>query len=134
MLGSRWSAMVAFERISSSTCRLVALFALGNVDFTSALVFSPCSGEWVLPVEYSDGFFGTRALLGSTVDTRSTTARWWLWTNFSFFYVAVNSNPEGFVLHSVEWSSVHSRCFWLQFLQRGSHVETWTLFLQVLHF
>ena len=28
---------------------------------------------------------------------------------------------------------MHSRCFWLQFLQRGSHVETWTLFLQLLH-
>ena len=29
---------------------------------------------------------------------------------------------------------MHSRRFCLQFLQRGSHVEIWTLFLQVLHF
>ena len=56
-----------------------------------------------------------------------------LWSNFSIFHVEVNSNPEAFVPHSVEWRSLHSRCFWLQFLQRGSHVETWTLFLQVLH-
>ena len=28
---------------------------------------------------------------------------------------------------------MHSRCFWLQSFQRGSHVEIWTLVLQVLH-
>ena len=53
-------------------------------------------GVWVLPLEYV--VFGTRALLGSTVDTHSTGR---LWTNFSIFYVAVNSNPEAFFLHSV---------------------------------
>ena len=38
--------------------RLVALFALGNLDFAFALVsFSPCSGEWVLPVEHSVWIF-----------------------------------------------------------------------------
>ena len=34
--------------------------------------FQLCSGEWVLPMEYSVWIFGTRALLGSTVDTRSS--------------------------------------------------------------
>ena len=33
-----------------------------------------------------------------------------------------------------DWRTVHCRCFWLQFFQRGSHVEIWSLFLQVLHF
>ena len=49
---------------------LVALFALRNLDIAFALVsFSP-SGVWVLPAEYV--VLGTRALLGSTVDTCST--------------------------------------------------------------
>ena len=42
-----------------------------------------------------------------------------LWSTFSFFYVEVNSNSEAFFLHSVDWRSVHSRVFQLQFLQRG---------------
>ena len=52
--------------------RLVALFALGNLDFAFALVsFSPwCVGCCLWSTAY--GFFGTRALLGSTVDTCST--------------------------------------------------------------
>ena len=32
---------------------------------------------------------------------------------FHIFYVAVNSNPEAFCLHSRTMESVHSRCFWL---------------------
>ena len=36
--------------------RLVALFAFGNLDIAFALV-SLCSGEWVLPVEYSVWIF-----------------------------------------------------------------------------
>ena len=44
------------------------------------------------------GFFGTRALLGSTVDTFSTGG----FGQISLiFYVAVNSNPEPFLLYSV---------------------------------
>ena len=51
------------------------------------------------------------------MDFRDACASWFnsgytfyrrLWTNFSIFYVAVNSNPEAFVLHWVEWRSVHS--------------------------
>ena len=92
--------------------RFVALFALGNLDITFALVvFVLVNGCCLWSTAY--GFFGTRALR--------------LWSNFSILHVEVNSNPEAS-------RSVHSRCFWLQFLQRGSHVETWTLFLQVLHF
>ena len=29
-----------------------------------------------------------------------------------------------------EWRSVPSRCFWLQFAQLGSHLETWKSFLR----
>ena len=50
--------------------RLVALFALGNLDIAFALVSFSSSGVSVLLVEYV--VFGTRALLGSTVDTCST--------------------------------------------------------------
>ena len=79
----------------------VALFALGNLDFAFALIsFSP-SGVWVLPVEYV--VFGTRALLGSTVDSCSTGG---FGTNFSIFYVAVNSNSEAVLLHFIIEGSV----------------------------
>ena len=79
--------------------RLVALFALGYLDFAFALVsVCLCSGEWVLPVEYSVWIFrkpcGTWFNSGYVFYGR-------LWTNFSIFHVVVNSNPEAFVLHSV---------------------------------
>ena len=51
VLGSRWSVMVPFGRISWSSCRLVALFALGNLTSTFALV-SFSLWVCVLPVEY----------------------------------------------------------------------------------
>ena len=104
-------------------CRLVALFALGNLYFAFTLVSFRSSGVCVCPVECSLLEFGTRALLGSTVDMFNGR----LWTNFSIFYVAVNSNPEAFGLHSFEWRIVHSRCFWLQSFRRGLHVETWII-------
>ena len=59
---------------------LLAQFALGNSTFSSALVsFSPFRC-WVLPLEYTVS--GTRALLGSTVDTCSKGR---LWMNFTYF-------------------------------------------------
>ena len=78
-------------------CCVVALFALGNLDFAFALVsFSP-SGVWVLPLEYV-------VLVSGRV--RCLVQQWYmfykrLWTNFSIFYVVVNSYPEAFLLHSV---------------------------------
>ena len=48
---------------------LFALFALGYLDFA---LYLSVLGVWVLLVEYSVWIFGTRALLGSTVDTCST--------------------------------------------------------------
>ena len=48
-----------------------------------------------------------------------------LWNNLHIFYVAVNSNPEAFTLHSAEWRSVHSRCFWLQSL--SARFARWNL-------
>ena len=72
-LGAAGQLWRLFEKFPVLRGRLVALFALGNLDFAFPLVsFSLCSGEWVLPVEYSVWIFGTRALLGSTVDTCST--------------------------------------------------------------
>ena len=74
----------------------VALFAFGHLDFAFALVsFSP-SGLWVFAC-------GVRRF-------RDACAAWFdsgymfygrLWTNFSIFYVAVNSNPGAVLLHSV---------------------------------
>ena len=90
----------------------VGLFALGNLDSAFALVsFSP-SGVCVLPVEYVA--FGTRALLGWTVDTCSTGG----FGRISvFLHVAVNSNPEADASPFLSvWRSVHSRCYWLQLL------------------
>ena len=34
------------------------------------------------------------AILGSTVDTRSATVLWWLWTNFTHFCVGADSNAD----------------------------------------
>ena len=60
----------AFGRISSSTLICSRSSHLETGHFSSALVsFSPFQC-WVLPLEYSVS--GTRALLGSTVDTCST--------------------------------------------------------------
>ena len=93
--GQLWRFLEEFPVLRG---RLVALFALGNLDFAFALVsFSVCSGEWVLPVEY-----GVWIL-------RDACATWfnsgYMFTGgfgqiFSIFYVVVNSNPEAFVLHS----------------------------------
>ena len=46
-------------------------------------------GVWVLPLEYV--VFGTRALLGSTVDTCSTRG---FWRTFTYFLRVVNSDPR----------------------------------------
>ena len=108
-------------------CHVVALFALGNLCFAFALVsFSPWCMGVACGVQRVDFSRRVRYLVQQWIHVYGR-----LWTNFSIFYVAVNSNPEAFGLHSV---SVHSRYFWLQSLQRGSHVEIWTSFLQVLHF
>ena len=134
---SRWCRLCAgaacqslrlVEEFPVLRCRVVALFALGNLDFAFALVsFSP----WCVGVAC-----GVQRMVSGRV--RCLVQKWIhvygrLWTNFSTFYVAANSNPEAFSIR-FEWRSVHSRCFWLQSLQCGSHVETWTLFLQALHF
>ena len=85
--GALCQLTVAFGRISSSTSVCSRSTHLETGHFSSA---------WVLPVEYS--VFGTRALLGSTVDTCSTKG----FGRISLiFYGAVNSNPEAFALHSV---------------------------------
>ena len=59
-------------------------------------------GVWVLPLEYV--VFGTRALLGSTVDTCSTRG---FWRTSHIFYVWC-TQTRGVPLHSAEWRSVHS--------------------------
>ena len=92
------SVMEAFRRISSST--LLALPRCSHFE-NWTLLLCPRIFQfflvWVLPVEHSVfDFSGTRALLGSTVDTCSSR----IWKNLLIFYVAVNSNPEAFALHS----------------------------------
>ena len=52
-----------------------------------------------------------------------------LWTNFSIFYVAVNLKPEAVLLQVCTVVASGG-----SFSQRGLHIETWTLFLRVLHF
>ena len=71
---------------------------------------------WVLPVEYSAWIFRDACATWLNSGYMSTGGFGQL---SAFFYVEVNSNPEAFFLHSVEWRSVHSQCFHLQFLQRG---------------
>ena len=80
---------------------LLALFALGKLNFSPfALVSFSCSGVWVSPVEHSVlDFSGGPACtaLGSTVDTFSSRGSGKF---LHIFYVAVNSNPGAFGLHS----------------------------------
>ena len=85
--GCRLSVMEAFRRISCNTLlALVVLFALEIWTLPSLLSFSP-SGVWVLLVEYVVFVFsGTRALLGSTVDTHVSRG---LGRFFHIFHVAV---------------------------------------------
>ena len=90
-----------------------------------------CAGEWVLPVEYSVWIFRDACATWFNSGYMSTGGFGQL---SAFSTIEVNSNPEAFFHHSVEWRRVHSGCFRLQFLQPSLHVETWTLFLQVLHF
>ena len=92
VLGCCWSVMEAFGRISCfsrppSRCSHLEIWTLPLPSFLSALVRYLGVACGVRRI------FGTRAQLGSTVDTLSTRVL----TNFS-------------------------RCFWLQFSQCGSHV------------
>ena len=69
--GQLWRLLEEFPVLRG---RLVALFALGNLDFAFALVsfsFVLVNG-CCLWSKYSVWIFGTRVLLGSTVDTWST--------------------------------------------------------------
>ena len=88
--------------------RAVRIWKSGHFSF--ALVsFSPRVGVWVLPVENSVlDISGDPACspLGSTVDTCSSRG---FGRIFHIFYVAVNSNPDAFHLHSRRMESVHSR-------------------------
>ena len=74
-------------------CRVIALFALGDLDLAfahlSVLVYGCCL--WSTAYVFSG-----RYLVQQWIHVYK-----WLWTNFSIFYVAVNFNPEAFVLHSV---------------------------------
>ena len=93
---------------------LLALFAHGKLDVSSfALVsFSPCTGVWVRPVEYSvlDFSGGPACYL---VQQWIHVVREALEDFVHIFYVALHANPEAFCLHSGRMESVHSRCFWL---------------------
>ena len=72
----------------------------------SGLYLRPCVfqsfGVWLLLLEYV--VFGTRALLGSTVDPRSSRG---FWRTSHIFYVWC-TQTRGVPLHSAEWRSVQS--------------------------
>ena len=121
--GCRLSAMEAF-----GAC-LAALFALENWT----LLLCPCIFQLILAFGcclWSIAYWIFREILRAPHLVRQ-----WihvlrgLWKILHIFYVAVNSNPEAFALHSAEWRSVHSRCFWLQLL--SARFARWksTLFL-----
>ena len=90
--GQLWRLLEEFPVLRG---RLVALFALGYLDFAFALVsFSlRCLGV----------AFGVRCIRDACFAWFNSGYMFYgrFWTNFSIFYVAVNSNPEAFVLHSV---------------------------------
>ena len=97
----RQSVMEAFGRISSSTCPSpryshLEIWTLPSPSYLSVL---RC---WVLPLEYV--VFGTRAFLGSTMDTCPAGG---FWRTSHFFHVWC-TQTRGIPLHSVEWRSVHS--------------------------
>ena len=98
--GCRLSAMEAWKNVLFYVAFLAALFALVKLDTSTLPSFlSAYSGVWVLPVEYNVLDFSgdpSRTSLGSTVVTCSSRAL----DEFQHFYVAVNSNPEAFGLHS----------------------------------
>ena len=122
--GCRLSAMEAFGRIPCYRCCVSRCSHLENWTlllrlriFQHILAFGCACGVQRI------GFLGDPActLLGSTV----IHVLRGLWQNLHIFYVSVNSNPEAFALHSAEWRSVHSRCFWLQLL--SARLARWNL-------
>ena len=100
--GGFWKNFLFFVAASSRGSHL-EIWMLPSTLYLS--VFVLVNGCCLWSTAY--GFFGTRALLGSTVDTRLREVL----DTFQHFL----------------------RCGELQFSQRVSHVETWTLFQQVLH-
>ena len=90
--GGFWKNFLFFVA-ASSRCSHLEIWILPSPLY----LFSLCSGEWVLPVEYG--------VLDSSGRVRYLVQLWIYvygrhWTNFSIFYVVVNSNPEAFILHS----------------------------------
>ena len=83
----------------------LALFALEIWCFISIVLVSGshCSGRLGVAEEYGnldfrEMSFSVGAVLCTTVDTCSASV---LWTYSHIFYVAADSNPEAFLLHSV---------------------------------
>ena len=110
--GCRLSVMEAFGQFNLlPLCRAVRTWKSGHF-FLALVSLSPCpvfgcclwcAAFWI--------FSGDPACspLGSTVDTCSSSG---FGRILHIFYVAVNSNPDAFRLHSRRMESVHSRCFW----------------------
>ena len=106
-----WRLLEEFPLLRCLPCRVVR-------TWKSGLCFRPriFQSFWCLGVACGvSRIFGTRALLGSTVGTFSTGG---FGRISHFFYVAVNSNPEAFALHSCRME----KCAQSLLLQRGSHV------------
>ena len=96
--GSRLSVMEAFGRISSSSlpalsrCSHLENWTLPSPSFLSVLLVFRCclwsTSYWIFRDACAAWFNSGYTFYG------------WLWKNFIIFYVAVNSNPEAFGLHS----------------------------------
>ena len=106
--------MEAFEESPLPRClprRAVRTWKTGHFSF--ALESFRPSGVWVLPVGVRRiGFFGTRAVLGTTVDTCSTGGFGRI-SSFSALWRTRILRRLASI--RFEWKSVLCRCFWLQF-------------------
>ena len=89
-LGGLWKNFLFFVAVSSR-CSHLEIWTWPSPMYLSVLVYGCCLWSTAY------GFSGrVRHLVQQWIHVYK-----WLWTNFSIFYVAVNFNPEAFVLHSV---------------------------------
>ena len=118
------SVLEAYGRISSSTC------CVSRCSHLEIWTFLLCPRIFQ--------FFWCLGVACGVRRIRDACAAWFnsgymlyvrLWTNFSIFYVAVNLKREAVLLQVCTVVASGG-----SFSQRGLHIETWTLFLRVLHF
>ena len=112
-LGDGWDGALvmrqttnALRRISCPSCSRCSHLESGALFPLSLCLAVIVPGVWVLLMStenwnFWEMTFFVGAMLGTTLDTCPASVLCWLWTNFSIFYVAADSDPEAFFLHSV---------------------------------